>query len=80
MIVSKLRPVCLDIPSPDNYANTFSTDGAEEIINLIQRSKRRYSNMLWNMKSITRHKRSCGHPMHADLIPDVLTCFCLLVQ
>ena len=41
---------------------------------LIQRSKQRYSNMLWNMRSITRHKRSCGHPLHPDLTPDVLTC------
>ena len=41
---------------------------------LIQRSKQRYSNMLWNMRSITRHKRSYGHPLHPDLIPDVLTC------
>ena len=42
--------------------------------NLIQRSKQRYSNMLWNMWSITRHKRSYGHPLHPDLTPDVLTC------
>ena len=41
---------------------------------LIQRSKQRYSNMLWNMRSITRHKRSYGHPLHPDLTPDVLTC------
>ena len=42
--------------------------------NLIQRSKQRYSNMLWNMWSITRHKRSYGQPLHPDLTPDVLTC------
>ena len=30
--------------------------------------------MLWNMRSITRHKRSYGHPLHPDLTPDVLTC------
>ena len=42
--------------------------------NLIQRSKQRYSNMLWNMRSITRHKRGYGHPLHPDLTPDVLTC------
>ena len=30
--------------------------------------------MLWNMWSITRQKRSYGHPMHPDLTPDVLTC------
>ena len=41
---------------------------------LIQRSKQRYSKMLWNMRSITRHKRSYGHPLHPDLTPDVLTC------
>ena len=41
---------------------------------MIQRSKQRYSNMLWNMQSITRHKRSYGHPLHPDLTPDVLTC------
>ena len=41
---------------------------------LIQWSKQRYSNMVWNMRSITRHKRSYGHPLHPDLTPDVLTC------
>ena len=41
---------------------------------MIQRSKQRYSNMLWNMRSITRHKRNYGHPLHRDLTPDVLTC------
>ena len=41
---------------------------------MIQRSKQRYSNMLWNMRSITRHKRNYGHPLHPDLTPDVLTC------
>ena len=30
--------------------------------------------MLWNMRSITRHKRSNGHPLHPDPTPDVLTC------
>ena len=30
--------------------------------------------MLLNMRSITRHKRSYGHPLHPDLFPDVLTC------
>ena len=41
---------------------------------MIQWSKQGYSNMLWNMRSITRNKRSYGHPLHADLTPDVLTC------
>ena len=41
---------------------------------MIQRSKQRYSNMFWNMRSITRHKRSYGHPLHPDLTPDLLTC------
>ena len=41
---------------------------------MIQRSKQRYSNIWWNMRSITRHKRSYGHPLHPDLTPDVLTC------
>ena len=41
---------------------------------MIQRSKQRYSNMLWNMRSITKHKSSYGHPLHPDLTPDVLTC------
>ena len=41
---------------------------------MIQWSKQRYSNMLWNMRSIPRHKRSYGHPLHPDLTPDVLTC------
>ena len=30
--------------------------------------------MLWNMRSITRHKISYVHPLHPDLTPDVLTC------
>ena len=29
--------------------------------------------MLWNMRSITRHKRSYGHPLHPDLTPNFLT-------
>ena len=41
---------------------------------MIQRSKQRYSDMLWNMRSITMHNRSYGHPLHPDLTPDVLTC------
>ena len=41
---------------------------------MIQRSKQRCSNMLWNIWSITRHKRSYGHLLHPDLTPDVLTC------
>ena len=53
---------------------TVSADGAEKIINLVQQSKLRFSSMLWNMKSITRHKISYGHPLHPDLTPDVLTC------
>ena len=56
------------------YANTVLADGAEEIITLIQRSKRRYRNILWNMKSITMHKRSYGHPLYLVLTPYVLTC------
>ena len=30
--------------------------------------------MLWNMRYITRHKISYGHPLHPELTPDVLTC------
>ena len=41
---------------------------------MIQRPKQRYSNMLWNMWSITRDKRSYGNPLHPDLTLDVLTC------
>ena len=41
---------------------------------MIQRSKQRYSNMLWNMRSILRYKISYGHPLHPDLTPDVLIC------
>ena len=41
---------------------------------MIQPSKQRYSNMLWNIQSITMHKRSYGHPLHPDLTQDVLTC------
>ena len=51
------------------YAKSVSADGVEEII-----IKQRYNNMLWNMWSITRDKRSYGHPLHPDLTPDVLAC------
>ena len=73
---SKLKPVCLDMPSPDRqYLRKvcFGRWGGGNHY-LIQRSKQRYSNMLWNMRSITRHKRSYGHPLHPDLTPDILTC------
>ena len=30
--------------------------------------------MLWNMRGITRHKRSYGHPLHPELTLDVLIC------
>ena len=69
---SKLKPVCLDMPSQICKVCFGRWGGRNH--NLIQRSKQRYSNMLWNMWSITRHKRSYGHPLHPDLTPDVLTC------
>ena len=40
---------------------------------MIQRHKQQYSNMLWNMLSITRHKRNNAHSLHPVLTPDVLT-------
>ena len=53
---------------------------AEEIITMIQRPKWRCSSMLWSMESMTRHKRSHGHPLHPGLAPDVLTLSCLWIQ
>ena len=55
-------------------ANRISIQWSHIKHNLIKRYNQRYSNMLWNMWSITRHKRSYGHPLHPDLTPDVLTC------
>ena len=54
--------------------------GAEEIITMIQRPKWRCSSMLWSMESMSRHKRSHGHPLHPGLAPDVLTLSCLWIQ
>ena len=68
----QLKPVCLDMPSP--YSEVCFGRWGRGNHNLIQRSKQRYSNMLWIMRNITRHKRSYGHPIHPDLTPDVLTC------
>ena len=61
----------LDMPSQD-MQRLFRQMGWRN--HLIQRSKQRYSNMLWRVWSITRHKRSYGHPLYTDLTPDVLTC------
>ena len=47
---------------------------------MIQRPRWRCSSMLWSMESMTRHKRSHGHPLHLDLAPDVLTLSCLWIQ
>ena len=47
---------------------------------MIQRPRWRCSNMLWSMESMTRHKRSHGHPLHPGLAPDVLTLSCLWIQ
>ena len=47
---------------------------------MIQRPKWRCSSMLWSMESMTRHKRSHGHPLHPGLAPDVLTLSCLWIQ
>ena len=57
-----------------------SAAGAEEIITMIQRPKRRYSSMLWSMESMTRHNRSHGNPLHPGLVPDVLTLSCLWIH
>ena len=60
------------MPSPDRQS-LFRQMGRNKSL-FDSTSKQRYSNMLWNMRSITRHKRSYGHPLHTDLTPDVLTC------
>ena len=57
-----------------------SAAGAEEIITIIQRPKRRCSSMLWSMESMTRHNRNYGNPLHPGLAPDVLTLSCLWIQ
>ena len=62
------------------YVKSASAAGAEEIITLIHRPKWRCSSMLWSMESMTRHKRSHGHPLHPGLAPDVLTLSCLWIQ
>ena len=49
---------------------SFFKIGAEEIITMIQRS----------MKSMTRHNRSHGHPLHPGLAPNALTLSCLWIQ
>ena len=68
----QLKPVCLDMPSQDSKVCLGRWGGGNH--NLIERSKQQYSNMLWIMRSITRHKRSYGHQLHPDLTQDVLTC------
>ena len=65
----KLRTeTCVSGYAKSRYAKLVSADRAED--DLIQRFKQRYSNMLWNVWSITSH----GIPLHPDLTPDVLTC------
>ena len=63
-----------------SYVKSVSAAGAEEIITMVQRLKRRCSNMLWSMESLTRHNRSYGPPLHPSLAPDVLILSCLWVK
>ena len=63
-----------------SYVKSASAAWAEEIITMIQRPKWRCSSLLWSMESMTRHKRSHGHPLHPGLAPDVLTLSCLWIQ
>ena len=75
----KLKPVCLDIPSPDmqnNYMEGPGTISADH--DLIQRSKQRYSNMFAEHVEHNEAQRRYGHPLHPDLTSDVLTCFLAL--
>ena len=68
---------CIPEFACSSYVKSASAAGAEEIITMIQRPKWRCSSMLWSM---TRHKRSHGHPLHPGLAPDVLTLSCLWIQ
>ena len=64
--------MCLDIPRQICEAY-FGRWGRGNHV-LIQQSEQQYSNMLWNVWSITRLSRNYGHPLHPDLNPDVLPC------
>ena len=67
------------MPSPDRQS-LFRQMGRRKSLfdstvqTAIQQHVVEHVEMLWNMWSITRHKRSYGHPLHPDLTPDVLTC------
>ena len=52
-----------------SYVKSALAAGAKEIITMIQRPKRRCSSMLWSMESMTRHNRSHGHSLAADVLP-----------
>ena len=71
---SRQTETCVGRLAGSTCTKSVLAEGAEEITNLIQWSKWRYSNMMWNLKSITRYKRRYYHPLHRDLTPDVLTC------
>ena len=70
---------CLSGYAYSSYVKSASAAGAEEIITMMQRLKRRCSSMLWSMESMTRHNRSNGHPLYLGLAPDVLTVSCLWI-
>ena len=63
-----------------SYVKSALAAGAEEIIPMILRPKWRCKSMLWSVESMSRHKRSHGHPLHPGLTPDVLTLSCLWIQ
>ena len=71
---------CISGYARSSYVKSASAAGAEEIIIMIQRPKRRCSSMLWSMESMTKHNRSHGHPLHPGLAVDVLTLSCLWIQ
>ena len=71
---------CISGFACSSYVKSASAAGAEEIITILQRPKRRCSSMLWSMESMTRHNRNHGHPLHPGLAPDVLTLSCLWIQ
>ena len=71
---------CISGFACSSYVKSASAAGAEEIITMIQRPKRRCSSMLWSIESMTRHKRNHSHPLHPALAPDVLILSCLWIQ
>ena len=74
------QKTCISGFAFSRYVKSASAAGAKGIITMIQRPKWRCSSMLWSMESMTRHKRSHGHPLHPGLAPDVLTMSWLWIQ